>query len=317
MRRSAWRRLAVSCALLGCSCQPRPIGPPPNAPSVVRPLDAIPADLDLVVRLDLRRIRDTLGGPAMAAISEQALKSLHGDDRATDALLLTALSGTDTLWLGLRPARDWSTADTVFVMSGHFVGFSPERAESKPRFGLPLDLGGNVRRYERAHPATRAAPARIYTHAEDLVVSLSEAEIDSVERSFEQHRGAPALEPAEQGALSAVARPRILPPELFAGESTLRRLALRAQRLELKADLTGAGVDATLSFKFEDATVAQDVARALAEVGEALHSGAGRLAKFAARLKVSNAGQFVSLRLALGRDELGELVNCRGSACAW
>ena len=313
----ALRCCGVWCALLGAACHSEHVGPPPSAPSVNRPLDAMPADLDLVVRLDLRRIRDTLGATAMTAISEQAVHSLHGADSATDALLLGALADTDTLWLGLRPAHGLDAADSVFVLSGHFSNFDPHLAKSTPRFDLPLELGGNLRRYDRAHPPARSAPARIYTYGDSLIVSLSEAEIDSVERSFEQQRGAPALEPAEKGALSAVARPRILPAELLAESETLRRVALRATRLELNADLTGAGIDATLALKFEDPSVAERVGQALTEVRDALQGGPGRLAKFATRVKVSNAGPYVSLQLSLGRDELSELVNCRGTACVW
>ena len=309
--------LGVASALLAAGCGSRYIGPPPNAPSVMRPLDAMPADLDLVLRLDLRRIRETLGELAMTDISERAVHGLHGADSATDALLLEALKGTDTLWLGLRPTHTLNGADSVFVMAGHYPGFDPHRARSTPRFDLPIDLGGDLRRYDRRHPPARSAPARIYTHGTDLVVSLSEAEIDSVERSLEEQRGAPGLEPAEKGVLSAVARPRVLPSELFAGSDTLRRLAQRALRLELNADLTNAGVDASLALKLEDASVAENVGKALVEVREALQSGSGRLAKLAQRLQISSAGPYVTLKLAIGRDELAELVNCRGSACTW
>jgi hypothetical protein len=317
MKRRAWHGLALGCTLLAAGCHTARVGPPPDAPNLARPLDAMPADLDLVVRLDLRRIRETLGGPAMSAISEQAVHGLHGADRATDALLLSALASTDTLWVGIRPTRSLEAADSVLVMSGHFPSFDPHRAESTPRFGAPIDLGGTLRRFDRARPPARSAPARIYVHGEDLVVSLSEAEIDSVERSLEEQRGAPPLEPAEKGVLSAMARPRVLPTELFAGSDTLRRVAQHAERLELSADLTGAGVDATLSLRFEDATAAEHVGQALTELRDALQSGPGRLGKFATRLKVSNAGEYVTLQLAVARDELAELVNCRGSACSW
>jgi hypothetical protein len=313
----AWRGFALGGALLAAGCGTPHVGPPPDAPSVNRPLDAMPADLDLVLRLDLRRIRDTLGAPAMSALSEQAVHGLHGADQATDALLLSALQGTDTLWLGLRPTRSLEAADSVLVMSGHFPGFDPHRAESTPRFGAAVDLGGTLRRYDRGHPPARSAPARIYVHGEELVVSLSEAEIDSVERSFEQQRGAPPLEPAEKGVLSAVARPRVLPAELFAGSDSLRRVAQRAERLELSADLSAAGVDATLALRFEDATAAEHVAKALSELRDALQSSPGRLGKFAARLKVTNAAEYVALQLAIDRDELAHLVNCRGSNCSW
>jgi hypothetical protein len=325
MKRARAPGLVGLSALLGLSllpslaCQASKVGPPPGAPApgTVRASDAMPADLDLVLRLDLRKIRDTLGGPAMTAISEQAVKGLRGADRGTDALLLRALEQTDTLWLGVRPTRTLEAADSVFVMSGHFPNFDPHRAESTPRFGPGIDLGGDLRRFDRPHPPVRSAPARIYVHGDDLLISVSEAEIDSVERSFEEQRGPPPLEPAEKGVLSVVARPQVLPLELLAGTGNLRRLVQNAHRLELYADLTGAGVDATLALKFEDAPLAERVAQALNEMRAELSAGSGRLAKFAARIKVGSAGQYVSMQLVLGRDELSELVNCRGSACAW
>jgi len=304
-------------ALPGLGCQANRIGPPPSAPSLVRASDAMPADLDLVLRLDLLKIRDALGGAAMSAISQQAVQGLRGSDRGTDVLLLGALEQTDTLWLGVRPTRTLEAADSVFVMFGHFSEFDPHRAASTPPFARAIDLGGSLRRYDRAQPPARGAPARIYVQGEELLVSLSAAEIDSVERSLEAQRGMPPLEPAEKGVLSLVARPQTLPLELLAGTGNLRHLVQSADRLELIADLTGSGVDATLALKFEDAPAAEHVAQALAEMRDALGAGSGRLAKFATRVKVGNAGQYASVQLVLGRDELSELVNCRGPACAW
>ncbi|HEY0465702.1 MAG TPA: hypothetical protein VGC79_15920, partial [Polyangiaceae bacterium] len=257
------------------------------------------------------------GGPAMTALSKRAVQGLRGAARATDALLLGALEQTDTLWLGVRPTGALEAADSVWVMAGHFPSFDPHRAASTPPFGPALDLGGDLRRYDRAPPPVRASPARIYVHGEELLISLSEAEIDSVERSLEEQRGAPPLEPAEKGVFSAVARPQVLPLPLFAGADSLRRLARNAQRLELNADLSGSGLDATLALKFEDPPLAAHVAQALTEMRDALGASSGRLAQIATRTKVSNAGQYVSLQLVFGRDELSELVNCRGSACAW
>jgi hypothetical protein len=314
-RLRAW--LFCVCALLGTACHSDKIGPPPSAPSLVRASDAMPADLDLVLRLDLKKIRETLGGPALSAISAQALRGLRGADQGTDALLLRAMEQTNTLWLGVRPTRTLEAADSVFVMSGHFPNLDPHRAASTPPFAPAIDLGGDLRRYDRPQPAMRSAPARIYVQGNELLVSLSAAEIDSVERSLEEQRGMPPLEPAEKGVLSAVARPQALPLGLLAGMGSLRRVVQGANRLELNADLTGSGLDATLALRFEDAPLAEDVARALTEMRDALGAGSGRLAKFAARVKIGSAGQYVSMQLVLGRDELSELVNCRGSACAW
>ncbi len=318
-----WLRAAAQGLLLAAglawatACSAPRVGPPPDAPRFTRPLSAMPADLDVVLRVDLKRIRDTLGGPAMTALSEQALHGLHGEDHATDELLLKMLSQTDTLYVGLRPSPAFGAADSVYVMAGHFSGFDPARAESSPRFSSALDLGGDLRRYDRAPPKTRSAPARFYVRGEELIVSVTEAEIDSVERTLEQGRGRPSLEPAEKGALSAVARPRVLPRQLFAGSRPLRELAQDASRVELDADLTSAGVDASLALKFDDPSAAEQVGHALIDMRDALKTSPGRLAKFAARVEISNAAEFVTLHFALGRDEFSELINCRGTACDW
>lgn len=305
-------------ALLGLGCGPTQVGPPPEAPRLTRPLSAMPADLDVVLRVDLKRIRDTLGGPAMAALSEQALHGLHGADHATDELLLKALSQTDTLYVGMRPsATALTAADSVYVMVGHFPGFAPDQAPSAPRFRAALDLGADLRRYDRPAPRARSAPARFYARGDDLIVALSEAEVDSVERTLEQGRGRPPLEPREKGALSAVLRPRVLPRALFAGSRTLRELAQDASRVELDADLTSAGVDASLALKFDDPSAAEQIGHALTDMREALKTAPGRLAKFAARVEITNAAEFVTLHFALGRDEFSELINCRGTACDW
>lgn len=308
--------LAVS-ALVVCSCAPAALGPPPPAPSAIHPLDAIPGDLDLVVRLDLKRIRDTLGVTAMQGITEQAIHGLRGEDSATDQLLLGALNQTDTLLVGFRPVNGLEGADSVFVLSGQFAKFDPHAVASNPPFQAPIDLGAAFRRYDRKSPPARSAPARIYTRGDDLIVSTSEAEIDSVERSLEQHRGAPPLEPAEKGAISAVARPRVVPSAWFDASPALERLAEHARRFELNADLTSAGVDATLALKFEDAATAKRLASALTDLRDSLSGAPGRLGKLATKTEVTSAAEFITLHLVVGRDELGEIVNCRGSACAW
>ena len=317
MRSRATSLIGVLCALSGSACHSRRLPPPPSAPSLAEPLRAMPADLDLVVRLDLRRMRTALGAPAMTALGERGLRGLSGADRATDALLLGALASTDLLWLGLRPARDLGAVDSVWILTGQFSDFDPHRAESVPRFELPVELGGNLRRYDRVQPTARSAPARIYTRGDDLVLSVSEAEIDAVERSLEQQRGAPPLEPRAVGVLSAVARPRFLPRSLFASSELLRRVVEHARRLELSADLTGAGADATLSLEFEEPALAEHVAGALKEMQDALQQGTGRLAKFTTRLKITSAGRYASLALAMDLAELSELVNCREASCAW
>ena len=107
-----------------------------------RPLDAIPGDLDLVVRLDLRRIRDTLGAAAMTAIAEQAVHGLHGR-QIKPPTLCSSVRSVRPIRCGWGCARPpgLEAADTVWVMVGHFPNFDPHRVASTPPFAPPIELG--------------------------------------------------------------------------------------------------------------------------------------------------------------------------------
>src|SRR5690349_20020631 len=75
------------------------------------PSEIIPADLDLVLRIDDARMRSGIGPAAAADLSARALKGA-GDD-----VLKGALSCADVIWLGAR-IGDLDGADHVVVVEG-------------------------------------------------------------------------------------------------------------------------------------------------------------------------------------------------------
>ena len=79
LQRSApWLCAALLLALaLGCA-QPRVEAPPP-APAPLSPEDAIPADLDVALRLDVARMRRALGEAVMNALRQRATEGAAGD----------------------------------------------------------------------------------------------------------------------------------------------------------------------------------------------------------------------------------------------
>ncbi len=297
MRHPGW--LLLCLAAWAPACAPARVGPPPAAPPLSEPTDAIPADLDLVVRLDLGKMRRALPLAQLGAL---------GSGIGSDGLVERALEHADTVWIALRPEAGIDQADNVLVLRGDFARFDPRHGAVTPAFAGPRDLGGGWRLYEREAPKSRAAPARVYARLEDLIVFVSTAEIDSTERALEKKPGKSALVPPARGAVSLAARAapvtRWVSSRLPSAAAVLRR----ATRLGAHADLSAAGLEAELDVEFDsedDARAAADNAGTLARtVG--LHPGLiGRVAR---QLHIESIGARLVIRLALDDRELSELV---------
>jgi hypothetical protein len=295
---SFWRDCALAFVVLlsAASCATRRVASPPPAAAVDDPAEIVPPDLDFVMRLDLGRVRDALGSGILDELRQRALRSgNHGAEPLTDVL-----AQADTLWLGARPGSSVASSDLVWVLRGNFADFDPHRGG---KFALPDDLGGALRRYDHLGTTERADPARIYLHANDLVVVASVAELDSVERTLEFGRRGGALEPPSKGLVSLAIRPRALLGRLPAGTGQLRKLAERVLRIEGSADVTSAGLAVELALEFGDGEIAGNVARALGELKAALH-GDERLGTFADRTSIEHVEAFVTAHVTLNRAEL-------------
>lgn len=295
--------------LLGCGTRERPALP--RAPRVTSAEDLVPADLDVVARIDLSRIKSALGALASAGLVQGALDRAGGAaEEQPEPLLRDALQAADRVYLAYRPGPTLLPTDRVLIVEGRFEPLS----KPPSGFGLATDLGADLRYWERkpGGPLPRAATARVYAQGDRLLAFVSEAEIDAVERALATPPSSRRLLPPAEGALSLAARPSLL--ARFASGS-LRELLERARALQLVFDLESdrARLKATLL------TASAEDAEALRAAGESL---LGRLpGRFPATASLVAVEDRLVLSASAGREALAPLLHCVGSssesACAW
>ncbi|HEV8248114.1 MAG TPA: hypothetical protein VGP93_20205 [Polyangiaceae bacterium] len=309
---------AVACALLAgflFGCAGKGLTPPPPRAPLSSGSEAMPADLDLVVRIDLERVRSALGPELVGQLRRAARVSAAVDD--TEELVSGALEQADVVLLGLRP-RSSTVLDHVFVLEGSFKRFDPGATHARPAWTPAQDIGGDFRRWDRAKAPARAAPARIYAFGERMVIIASLAEVDSTERSVELGYRKGALVPPSKGVVSFAAR--VLPLS-FALESRSPRLArwLRAaETLEGSAEIASDGVQLELALKVDSPQTAEQLRNVLQALSE-LFALRGSVKELAEAAKFETAGNYVVCRAALGRDTLAKWLSCaeKDSPCAW
>ncbi len=249
----------LALAVFSCG---RSVGKPPAAPAanVVRPVVYIPADLDLVLRLDVKRFRETMG-----AEPEQTLEKMwetFGESSSAPSSpanwFVPALKSTDTLWLGCRLGQK-GCKDFVFVLRGRFSS-----ARETYGFGLEKnkrDLGAGWFSFDLT-PLARTAAARLYWRPPELAVVVSLAELDSAERSIEQSQDSTQLEPGETGLMSLSARSKALALVLREHSPKAADWLSKSERIEIRFEPSVKVTVATLSITFEDASQAETAAQA-------------------------------------------------------
>lgn len=304
------RALLLALSALGASCGPKPLPSPPQAPAVMSASDLIPADLDVVVRFDLGRVKAALGATVLTALAREVLSAAGGAEHS-DQLVLESLLGADVVLLGYRPSPMLAPLDRVLALQGSFE----QLARAPLGFAGAVDLGGDVRYFDRKSSGAlaRGAVARIYTASSRVRAFVSEAELDAVERVLETGGAERRLAPPEEGTLSFAARPGLI--SRFGGRGALGELLDAAKALHGVADLESDGVRLKL-----------ELTLAKAEQAEAL-AGAGRQAlqrlggSLAAAAELGAVGERVVLSARLERSQLLPLFGClrggSGPDCAW
>lgn len=249
--------LFLATAAFGCSGERSRVAL--SAPVTRPPARQIPVDLDVVVRLDLARIRRKLDTDIAEAIA-RFLASPAGDP---GELFLVALTHSEQVWVGFRPDLDPRNWDNVVILSGDFSSISTESISSV--WGPSRDLGGGYSVYDISSPSGRASPARLYTLHEERWLLASEAEVDALERSVEMGRAEREEEPPARGLVSMTARLGRL-TELGRDRAGLRAFE-KARSLEASLDVSGARLALRARVKFleeGDATLAHRALSVLA-----------------------------------------------------
>lgn len=302
--------MAFALVLGVAACGPTYTAPPRAAsPEVSGPAQAIPGDLDIVVRVDLHKMRDALGPNAVKALGHRTpgdTLRAAGDAELYDA----ALRNADTVWFALRPGDSLDDTDNVVVMKGHFAHVDPQNYPCLPRWRSARDLGAAWRLYERAMPTLRSAPARIYARADDLLVFVSSAEIDSTERVIEKHADDPRVEPDDKGTISVAARTRALVDAVGERAPEAARLLANASRLRADADLGAENLTAEVELDFSEAAEARKTADAAGLLAKSIEKQGGALGQVARALDIEAVGSALVVHVELPRAVLGSLVAC-------
>ncbi|WP_437324725.1 hypothetical protein [Sorangium sp. So ce381] len=208
----------------------------PIGPRVVRrvePADLLPADLDLVVRVDVARMRDGLGQAASDELARRAL------DEVPDEALESALQRADVVWLGLRLA-DLEEGDRVVVLEGRMAGLTPDPGRWEPARAAQDGVAVFDRRGGVA--GSRADTARIIALGDRAVALVSAVEVSSVARVLRDGPDARRGDPAAEGLVSLDLRARRLPPYLARRFPSIGALVAGVARVRAVASLHDEGV---------------------------------------------------------------------------
>ena len=161
------------------------------------PSDFIPSDLELVLRLDLNRVRQGLGEKEANELVGRAI-----DRAAASGLLRVALSKARVMWLGLRVA-DIEAGDRVIAIElNDGTELTPD-----PIAWRRHDTGvKNLTRYDATQEPSRSAFAQVFTIGQRGAVFVTPVEVHPLARVL-QGADADRGQPDARGLLSADYRP--------------------------------------------------------------------------------------------------------------
>jgi len=216
--------LTAGVAVALAACNEVPAGGVPSVPSGARvsrrlhPNEVIPADLDVVVRIDVQGLKKTLG-PTF----DEQLKSRFSSDR----ILARAAPRARTLTLALR-AADIDRGDHVIVLEGDpgDLALASEGYEAQP------SANDKVRIFVRALPGPRDGTEAVVILDERAVVLVSPVETDAVLRVLRNGADAQRGQPVAEGIVSADIRARRLPMEFERKFPSFGRLIAQVMRIK-------------------------------------------------------------------------------------
>lgn len=262
IRRAACRsaRLLVqavlsACWLVGCGAEV-PAGGVKSAaeatkppPAHFDPADLIPADLDLVVRVDLGRMKDALGPGSATRLSGE-----HGGE----PLLDQALERAEIAWVAVRVA-DIDAGDRLVIVEGKVKALTVDST----RFREAAPPHPEVKAYERIGPHRRDEVAEILVIGDRAIAFVSPVERDSVRRVLRRGRDAGRGDPVAEGFVSLDYRVQRLTPRLERKFPSISALLGSVERVRATARLTDDGVVIESTLQGETAQAAEKATRFL------------------------------------------------------
>lgn len=305
---------ALSSSSVGCGAGPAMSvagGPSPRRAREAPEL--LPGDCDLVVRVDLARMRTALGPMAPAAL---ATRAMGGDASAkSDPALAWALESATVLWLGLH-SDALDEGDRVLVVEGEVASFDPEtsgfrRVETEQDGVRVFELGRAPARLGpagglRGPPLPRDLLARVIVVGPRLAVLASPADIDGVMRVLRDGADERRADPAREGLLSLDVRPRALSPALAEKYRSIASIVSGVGRLRARAELEAAGLAVSAELSHASDEAAERTTRFLSTIRASLAES--RYAKAIEGARVERVGLAVQVRFVVPPAALVKLV---------
>jgi hypothetical protein len=228
--------LGLAVALSGCGADTKARGARARAeiPATDRrvdPAEIFPDDLDLVVRLDVARMRSTIGPAAATAMAERAAREA-GDD-----VLRAALACADVVWLGAR-IGDLDSGDHVVLVEGGSCAPDLDRAQWRPE----PSRNKTVQIFDRVDPARRTGTARVVVLGPQATAFVSPMEVDSITRVLADGPDARRGNPVAEGVVSLDVRAARLPPALEQKYPSIAAIIAGLERVRGTAVVVDEGV---------------------------------------------------------------------------
>ncbi len=286
--------------------------PTPTAPKAPKPgrvttvteaTELLPADLDLVVRVDFAKIRADLGAEAADELVDEALDAakVEGDARAT-------LAEADVVWLGLRLA-DLELGDHVMVAKRR-----PKRApDGKPKpliepsptsWDKSATNTATITRFVHRRSPARAATARIYTVGHTGAVFVSPVEEHSVERLLRMGPDPSRGEPVARGLISVDLVTPKLSPRMRRRLPALAKLVGGVERVRASVDLFGDRLEVRGTIRCKD----DEAARKVHQYLTTFTTPASRFAELLGGAKLDRSGASVLVTWHVQRSLISRLL---------
>jgi hypothetical protein len=284
--------IATMAALSACGGSPSPAGARgalsgPRYERDVDPTDLFPADLDLVLRVDVGRMRAGIGPATADALAKRAIQ----DNTAEE--VREALACAEVVWIATRFA-DFDAGDRVIAVEGKRC--MPDLLAA--RWERVRSANGRVRIFDRKDEAPRAGTARIMNLGNKATVFVSPVELDAVKRVMEAGPDPTRGTPRAEGLVSADLRAGPLPPALEKKYPSIGAVLAGIERVRASAVLGDEGLKIEAQVLGASKLGAERAARFL----EAMRDNLAKSPRFADTLKdarVEQVEKLVQVRLTV------------------
>lgn len=299
--------LVASAAAAACVSERPPSVPP--TPGPLAPSAALPDSSDLVLRLDLERLRGELGAELLRRVLVATLVSEV--DAPANTLLAAAVDRADLGLVGFALGSSLASSDKVLVLRGHFASLDPG-ARWAP---LSADQGA-LEAFDADVPDSAGSFTRAYRLEDELVVLAPRSEAGAIERRL-AGGAREGLHPPDRGVLSLAVRPEAFVSSYLGRYPTLGGYLSAARAARAYADPDSAGLRALVELDFASNEAAAEASEVFTQLLSGIAAKGCAFGDLAGVTTTTHTESTVSLEARVERASVGALYGCvlNGACC--